>query len=156
MEAHALQARMDNPVPYPFLCLLISGGHCQLAFVRGPQQFHLLGEALDDAPGEAFDKVARRLRLYIVPKYRNCSGGQAIEDAALQATNPRSFEFCLPLSQQRNCNFSFSGLKNNAFRTIKAEEIKQGMKFKLVNIPQCIELLFFFFRYPAGLSHFEL
>lgn len=123
MEAHALQARMEHPeIQYPYLCLLISGGHSQLAVVKGPGNLILLGETLDDAPGEAFDKIARRLRLYVLPQYRLWNGGQAIEHAAQFATNRDAFEFPLPLSQQRNCNFSFAGIKNNSFRAIRAQE----------------------------------
>ncbi|XP_023162000.2 probable tRNA N6-adenosine threonylcarbamoyltransferase, mitochondrial [Drosophila hydei] len=124
MEAHALQARMEHPneISYPYLCLLISGGHSQLAMVYGPGRLTLLGETLDDAPGEAFDKIARRLRLYVLPQYRLWNGGRAIEHAARNAENPTAFEFPLPLSQQRNCNFSFAGIKNNSFRAIRKRE----------------------------------
>ncbi|EDV44658.1 uncharacterized protein Dana_GF20469 [Drosophila ananassae] len=124
MEAHALQARMEHPdaIPFPFLCLLVSGGHCQLAMVHGPGRLTLLGQTLDDAPGEAFDKIARRLRLYILPEYRLWNGGRAIEHAARLATDPSAYDFPLPLSQQRNCNFSFAGIKNNSFRAIRKKE----------------------------------
>ncbi|XP_001354571.3 probable tRNA N6-adenosine threonylcarbamoyltransferase, mitochondrial [Drosophila pseudoobscura] len=124
MEAHALQARMENisAISFPFLCLLISGGHCQLALVRGPGRLTLLGQTLDDAPGEAFDKIARRLRLYVLPQYRAWNGGQAIEHAAQSAVCPDAYDFPLPLAQQRNCNFSFAGIKNNSFRAIRARE----------------------------------
>lgn len=57
MEAHALTARMCQPVDFPFLVLLISGGHCLLAIAQAVDKFLLLGQSLDDAPGEAFDKV---------------------------------------------------------------------------------------------------
>lgn len=58
MEAHALMARMSNPfLQFPFLVLLISGGHCLLAIAKDVDKFFLLGQTLDDAPGEAFDKV---------------------------------------------------------------------------------------------------
>ncbi|XP_016975745.2 probable tRNA N6-adenosine threonylcarbamoyltransferase, mitochondrial [Drosophila rhopaloa] len=124
MEAHALQARMEHPkeIRFPFLCLLASGGHCQLAVVHGPGRLALLGQTLDDAPGEAFDKIGRRLRLHILPEYRLWNGGRAIEHAALLASNPLAYEFPLPLAQQRNCNFSFAGIKNNSFRAIKTRE----------------------------------
>uniref|UniRef100_A0A1I8NB88 N(6)-L-threonylcarbamoyladenine synthase n=1 Tax=Musca domestica TaxID=7370 RepID=A0A1I8NB88_MUSDO len=122
MKAHALQARMEHTIPYPFLCLLISGGHSQLCFIKGPEEFLLLGETLDDAPGEAFDKIARRLRLYINPEYRNWNGGQIVEQAAKLASNPEAFEFPLPLARMRDCNFSFAGIKNNSFRAIKRQE----------------------------------
>ncbi|XP_030378873.1 probable tRNA N6-adenosine threonylcarbamoyltransferase, mitochondrial [Scaptodrosophila lebanonensis] len=125
MEAHALQARMEHitAIGYPYLCLLISGGHSQLALVRGPGQLTLLGDSLDDAPGEAFDKIARRLRLFVLPKYRLWNGGRAIEDAAKSAQNPNAYDFPRPLAQQRNCNFSFAGIKNNSFRAIRMREL---------------------------------
>uniref|UniRef100_A0A1A9USV1 N(6)-L-threonylcarbamoyladenine synthase n=1 Tax=Glossina austeni TaxID=7395 RepID=A0A1A9USV1_GLOAU len=126
MEAHALQARLEHDIPYPFLCLLISGGHCQLTFVRGPNEFLLLGESLDDAPGEAFDKIVRRLRLYINPAYRQWSGGRIVEEAAKLAKQPEAFQFPLPLAQTRDCNFSFAGIKNNSFRSISKQERKEG------------------------------
>ncbi|KAH8400111.1 hypothetical protein KR215_007513, partial [Drosophila sulfurigaster] len=124
MEAHALQARMEHfeDLQFPYLCLLISGGHSQLAMVYGPGRLTLLGETLDTAPGEAFDKIARRLRLYVLPQYRLWNGGRAVEHAAQFARNPDAYEFPLPLARQRNCNFSFAGIKNNAFRAIRHQE----------------------------------
>lgn len=135
MEAHALQARMEYNIPYPFLCLLISGGHCQLAFVRKCDEFLLFGETHDDAPGEAFDKIARRMRLHLLPEYRKCNGGQIIEDAANSYMRDQSchhsalqFDFPLPLARLRDCNFSFAGIKNSAIRQIKNEERIQGRR----------------------------
>ncbi|XP_016949094.1 probable tRNA N6-adenosine threonylcarbamoyltransferase, mitochondrial [Drosophila biarmipes] len=124
MEAHALQARMEHPgqIPFPFLCLLASGGHCQLVVVHGPGRLNLLGQTLDDAPGEAFDKIGRRLRLHILPEYRLWNGGRAIEHAAQLASDPQAYDFPLPLAQQRNCSFSFAGIKNNSFRAIRTRE----------------------------------
>lgn len=133
MKAHALQARMEYDIPFPFLCLLISGGHSQLCFVQNADEFLLLGESLDDAPGEAFDKIARRLRLYINPKYSKWNGGQIVEDAAINAKNPNAFEFPLPLARMRDCNFSFAGIKNNSFRAIKRQEILEGMQKYMLN-----------------------
>lgn len=57
MEAHSLMARMENKIEFPFLCLLASGGHCILTLVKNTETFLKLGETLDDAPGEALDKV---------------------------------------------------------------------------------------------------
>lgn len=122
MEAHALTARADQRVHYPFLCLLASGGHCLLTVVRGVEHFQLLGESLDDAPGEAFDKIARRMKLRNLPAYEWLSGGQAIETAATHSKNPDRFQFPLPLARQRNCLFSFAGLKNTAKRHIDRVE----------------------------------
>lgn len=123
MEAHATMVRLSQPtVQFPFLCLLASGGHCLLAYVRDAGDYRLLGESLDDAPGEAFDKIARRLRLRQLPEFEWMSGGQAIEEAARQATDAERFAFPLPLARQRNCQFSFAGIKNNARRHIELAE----------------------------------
>lgn len=127
MEAHALMARMQNNIPFPYLCLLISGGHSQLTLIKGVSDFYLLGDSLDDAPGEAFDKIARRLKLRNIPKYKNLNGGAAIELAARESRNPERFtNFPLPLARIKNCQFSFAGLKNNALRCLKKEEEKKG------------------------------
>ncbi|CAB1447139.1 unnamed protein product [Pleuronectes platessa] len=79
MEAHALTVRMLHPVAFPFLVLLISGGHSLLAVARGVDDFLLLGHTLDEAPGDILDKVARRLSLIKHPQCSTLSGGQAIE-----------------------------------------------------------------------------
>ncbi|XP_055376291.1 probable tRNA N6-adenosine threonylcarbamoyltransferase, mitochondrial [Condylostylus longicornis] len=129
MEAHALCARIHNPdIQFPFLCLLISGGHCQLVVVKDAFDFLFLGETLDDAPGEAFDKIARRLRLRNLPKYEWMNGGAAIELAAKEATNSDRFKFPLPLARKKDCNFSFAGLKNTAVRIIKQIEQEYEVK----------------------------
>ncbi|XP_053663862.1 probable tRNA N6-adenosine threonylcarbamoyltransferase, mitochondrial [Anopheles marshallii] len=122
MQAHALMARMTSSIPYPFLCLLVSGGHSLLVLVESTTTFRLLGETLDDAPGEALDKIARRLKLRNISKYAQMSGGQAIEVAAQTASNTSAYEFPLPLSKYRDCQFSFAGLKNTATRHILERE----------------------------------
>lgn len=124
MEAHALTVRMEHKVSLPFLCLLVSGGHCLLSFCKEIDHFLLLGESIDDAPGEAFDKISRRLKLRNLSQYRNLSGGQAIELAASKADKSTVFDFPLPLARQRDCQFSFSGLKNTAHRHIYREEME--------------------------------
>ncbi|CAH1998373.1 unnamed protein product [Acanthoscelides obtectus] len=123
MEAHTLTARMhDSTVTFPFLVLLISGGHCLLAVAEKVDRFLLLGESLDDAPGEAFDKMARRMKLKNLPDYSTLSGGQAFELAAQKADNPLQYSFTTPLLQYKNCNFSFAGLKNQLQRQLIREE----------------------------------
>ncbi|XP_059621588.1 probable tRNA N6-adenosine threonylcarbamoyltransferase, mitochondrial [Phlebotomus argentipes] len=122
MEAHALTARMTSRVDFPYLCLLASGGHCQLVLVKSVTEYFLLGETIDDAPGEALDKIARRLNIHNLPEYRRLSGGAAIEAAARKSESPQSFPFPLPLAQMRDCQFSFAGLKNSARRCILAGE----------------------------------
>ncbi|XP_015114752.1 probable tRNA N6-adenosine threonylcarbamoyltransferase, mitochondrial [Diachasma alloeum] len=118
MEAHALTARMSEKVDFPFLVLLISGGHCMLALVKDVADFYLLGTSVDDAPGEALDKTARRLKMRNLPEYADKNGGAAIELAASKATDPFQFEFPAPMTHYRDCSFSFSGLKNSADRMI--------------------------------------
>lgn len=127
MEAHALIGRMSHSIDYPFLCLLASGGHCILTLVHSVNNFELLGETLDDAPGESFDKIARRLRLRNLPEYEWKSGGQAIELAAKESKNPSRFEFPLPLARHQSCEFSFSGLKNTAKRHIAKVELEDNV-----------------------------
>lgn len=129
MEAHALTARMhDKSLEFPFLVLLISGGHCLIAVATGIDKFLLLGTTLDDAPGEAFDKVARRMKLVNVPEYSSLCGGNAIELAASKATNFSQFEFGLPLTRHKDCNFSLAGLKSQLTRHLEREEAKHGTR----------------------------
>uniref|UniRef100_A0A336MN16 N(6)-L-threonylcarbamoyladenine synthase n=1 Tax=Culicoides sonorensis TaxID=179676 RepID=A0A336MN16_CULSO len=123
MEAHSLTKRMEENIPFPFLCLLVSGGHCLLSICKDVDKFVLLGESIDDAPGEAFDKISRRLKLRNLPEFRNLSGGEAIELAASRADKSKEYQFPLPLAKQRDCQFSFSGLKNTANRYIHREEV---------------------------------
>uniref|UniRef100_A0A6P7GM43 N(6)-L-threonylcarbamoyladenine synthase n=1 Tax=Diabrotica virgifera virgifera TaxID=50390 RepID=A0A6P7GM43_DIAVI len=123
MEAHALTARMhDKSIEFPFLVLLISGGHCLLVVAESVDKFLLLGESIDDAPGEAFDKMARRMKLKNIPTYSTLSGGQAIELAATHADNPLAYKFTIPLLMYKNCNFSFSGIKNQLLLQLQREE----------------------------------
>jgi N6-L-threonylcarbamoyladenine synthase len=126
MEAHALTARLSHKIEFPFLCLLISGGHSLLTLVKSVTEFELLGEHLDDAPGEAMDKVARRLKIHNLPEYANMSGGAAIEKAAKDVVVDRTYNFTLPLAGRRDCQFSFAGLKNSAQRAIKSDELDLG------------------------------
>ena len=103
LEAHALTPRLGEDVPFPYLLLLISGGHCQLLVVEGVGRYTRLGTTIDDAVGEAFDKTAKLLGL-------GYPGGPAIERAA-QAGNPDRFELPRPMVGRPGCDFSFSGLK---------------------------------------------
>lgn len=130
MEAHALMARLQHcsELKFPFLCLLASGGHCQLTVVKSVNEFYLLGETLDTAPGSCLDRVARALRLQTLPEYQNFSGGKAIEMAAYQSTNPNRFNLSLPLQRERNCQFSFDGVRGNSIQII--DEIQTRMKLK--------------------------
>ncbi len=108
LAGHALTPRLTDAVPYPYLMLLVSGGHCQYLLVEGPQSFRRLGGTIDDAPGEAFDKVARLIGL---PQ----PGGPSIEAAALGGDAGR-FSFPRPLLDRPGCDLSFSGLKTAVLR----------------------------------------
>lgn len=133
MEAHALTARMERNIEFPFLCLLISGGHSLLAIVHDVDDFSLLGETVDDAPGEAFDKIARRLKLRNLPKFEHKNGGQAIEEAALTCgAITDKYKFPLLMARHRDCQFSFAGIKNSAKRFIQNEELSLNLDADLV------------------------
>ncbi|KAI5706300.1 hypothetical protein M8J75_006820 [Diaphorina citri] len=128
MEAHALTPRLVyKDLEFPFLVLLVSGGHCLLSFAKSITEFYTLGLQLDDAPGETFDKVARQLKLRNMDMFKNKSGGEAIELAA-KSGDPFNYEVRSVLSGKRNCDFSFSGLKNAAFRRIKEAEEQYKVK----------------------------
>jgi N6-L-threonylcarbamoyladenine synthase len=103
LEAHALTARLTDAVAFPYLLLLVSGGHCQLVTVEGVGRYRQLGTTQDDALGEAYDKVAKMLGL-------GYPGGPRVE-AAARTGNPTRFRFPRPLHGQPGCDFSFSGLK---------------------------------------------
>jgi N6-L-threonylcarbamoyladenine synthase len=103
LEGHALSVRLTEPVEFPYLLLLVSGGHCQLLTVRGPGDFTRLGTTIDDAVGECFDKTAKLLGL-------GFPGGPAVERAA-QGGDPRRFALPRPMWRKPGCDFSFSGLK---------------------------------------------
>jgi N6-L-threonylcarbamoyladenine synthase len=103
LEGHALSARLLADVPFPFLLLLVSGGHCQLLAVEDVGRYVRLGTTLDDAAGEAFDKTAKLLGL-------GFPGGAAIERLA-KGGDPRRFSLPRPMLGQAGCDFSFSGLK---------------------------------------------
>ena len=108
LAGHALTPRLTDDLPYPYLMLLVSGGHCQFLIVRGPQEFTRLGGTIDDAPGEAFDKTARLLGL---PQ----PGGPAVE-ARARMGDARRFAFPRPLLDRPGCDLSFSGLKTALLR----------------------------------------
>ncbi len=103
LEAHLLTARLTHELSFPYLVLLVSGGHTQLLMVEEVGRYRRLGTTIDDAVGEAFDKVAKMLGL-------GYPGGPAVE-AAARAGDPGRFTFPRPLLGQPGCHFSFSGLK---------------------------------------------
>lgn len=108
LAGHALTPRLTDGVAFPYLMLLVSGGHCQFLLVERADRFRRLGGTIDDAPGEAFDKVARLLGL---PQ----PGGPSVEAAAAEG-NPRRFPLPRPLLDRPGCDLSFSGLKTAVLR----------------------------------------
>ncbi len=111
LEGHALSVRLTEPVAFPYLLLLVSGGHCQLLTVRGPGDFTRLGTTIDDAAGECFDKTAKLLGL-------GFPGGPAVERAAAGG-DPRRFALPRPMWRKPGCDFSFSGLKTAVRQTVE-------------------------------------
>ena len=103
LEGHALSARLTENLEFPYLLLLVSGGHCQLLTVHGPGDFTRLGTTIDDAVGECFDKTAKLLGL-------GFPGGPAVEKAAVGG-DPQRFALPRPMWRKPGCDFSFSGLK---------------------------------------------
>jgi N6-L-threonylcarbamoyladenine synthase len=111
LEGHALTVRLTEAVDFPYLLLLVSGGHCQLLTVRGPGDFTRLGTTIDDAVGECFDKTAKLLGL-------GFPGGPAVERAA-QGGDPQRFVLPRPMWRKPGCDFSFSGLKTAVRQTVE-------------------------------------
>jgi N6-L-threonylcarbamoyladenine synthase len=114
MEGHLLAPMLEEPAPaFPFVALLVSGGHTQLVEVDGIGRYRLLGESLDDAAGEAFDKIAKILGLPY-------PGGPALARLA-QRGDPKRFRFPRPMTDRPGLDFSFSGLKTFALNTLHRE-----------------------------------
>ena len=118
LAGHALTPRLTDSLPFPYLMLLVSGGHCQFLVVHGPEKFTRLGGTIDDAPGEAFDKTAKLLGL---PQ----PGGPAVESEARHG-NPKRFAFPRPLLDRPGCDLSFSGLKTALLRARDAVVSENG------------------------------
>ena len=112
LEAHALTPRLLGPAPFPYLLLLISGGHTQLQIVEGVGRYRRIGTTIDDALGEAFDKTAKLLGL-------GYPGGPQVEAHARRGDAKR-FNFPRPLKGREGCHFSFSGLKTSVRETIQS------------------------------------
>ena len=118
LEGHALTARLSEDISFPYLLLLVSGGHCQLLAVYDVGKYERLGTTIDDAVGEAYDKTAKLLGL-------DYPGGPAVEKAAKEGDENR-FAFPKPLLNKPGCDFSFSGLKTAVRRTAEACAAEHG------------------------------
>ncbi len=122
LEGHALTVRLTDNVAFPYLLLLVSGGHCQILMVEGPGRYSRLGATIDDAAGEAFDKTAKLLGL-------GYPGGPAVEAAAREG-NPKRFRLPKPMVGKPHCNFSFSGLKTAVRRLAEECVAREGVLLK--------------------------
>jgi N6-L-threonylcarbamoyladenine synthase len=125
MEGHLLAPMLEEPAPqFPFIALLVSGGHTQLVEVRGVGDYRLLGDTLDDAAGEAFDKTAKMLGLPY-------PGGPELAKLA-KSGDPTRFKFPRPMTDRPGLDFSFSGLKTFALNTQQREQtLNQGSDSQL-------------------------
>ena len=118
LAGHALTPRLTDNIAFPYLMLLVSGGHCQFLIVDGPEQFRRIGGTIDDAPGEAFDKTAKLLGL--------AQPGGPIVEAEAALGDAERFRFPRPLLDRPGCDMSFSGLKTALLRTRDALVVEQG------------------------------
>ncbi|MFS1525896.1 tRNA (adenosine(37)-N6)-threonylcarbamoyltransferase complex transferase subunit TsaD [Microbulbifer sp. 2304DJ12-6] len=120
MEGHLLAPMLEeNPPAFPFVALLVSGGHTQLVEVRGLGDYELMGESLDDAAGEAFDKAAKMLDL-------DYPGGPRLA-ALAEKGDPRRFTFPRPMTDRPGLDFSFSGLKTFTLTTVRRHALDNGL-----------------------------
>jgi tRNA N6-adenosine threonylcarbamoyltransferase len=120
MEGHLLAPMLeDNPPSFPFLALLVSGGHTQLVSVKAIGDYQILGESVDDAAGEAFDKAAKMLDL-------DYPGGPRLAKLAEQG-RPKRFTFPRPMTDRPGLDFSFSGLKTFTMNTIADHVLSDGL-----------------------------
>jgi len=118
LAGHALTPRLTDGVAFPYLMLLVSGGHCQFLLVEGAERFTRLGGTIDDAPGEAFDKVAKLLGL--------AQPGGPVVEAEARAGDPTRFKLPRPLLDRAGCDMSFSGLKTAVLRSRDGLVASQG------------------------------
>jgi N6-L-threonylcarbamoyladenine synthase len=125
LEGHALTVRLTEETQFPYLLLLVSGGHCQFLMVEGVGRYQRLGGTMDDALGEAFDKTAKLLGL-------GYPGGPAVERLAARG-NPSTFAFSQPLKGRPGCDFSFSGLKTSVRTVVKELEAQGALSEQVID-----------------------
>ena len=124
LEGHALSIKLEQDINYPYLLLLVSGGHTEFTVINKFNNYKRIGTTLDDALGEAFDKTARLLNL-------GYPGGPEIEKIAKKG-NENKFELPKPLIHEKNCHFSFSGLKSAIAQTVHKNKINLQHSFLMV------------------------
>eukprot|EP00871_Galdieria_phlegrea_P000141 jgi/Galph1/1127/GphlegSOOS_G5790.1 len=129
LEAHCLTARLfSHDIKFPFLTLLVSGGHCQLILCKNIDKFIVLGGTVDDALGEAFDKIARLLGLSVG------GGGGSLVEALANRGNPLAYDLPVPMSKKRDMNFSFAGLKTAVKQLVE----QLGGTEAITRQPECV------------------
>lgn len=131
VEGHIYASRLSNPdLPFPHVCLTVSGGHTMLLYVEDSSSYRLLGTTLDDAAGEAFDKVAKFLGLLYAD--RNTGGGQIIDKLSKQGDR-KAYNFPRPMIRDKSLDFSFSGLKTSVINMFK-ERVARNEELPLADI----------------------
>jgi len=131
VEGHIFASRLSNPdLPFPHVCLTVSGGHTMLLYVEEGVNYRLMGTTLDDAAGEAFDKVAKFLGLLYAD--RNTGGGQVIDRLSRQGDRT-AFKFPRPMIRDKTLDFSFSGLKTSVINMFK-ERVARDEELPLADI----------------------
>lgn len=123
LEAHILMARMESDeLEFPFMALLVSGGHCQILHCLGIGRYSIIGGTLDDSLGEAFDKTARLLGLPVG------GGGGPFVEALARDGNATAVTLTVPLLQRKDCDFSYAGLKTNVRRAAEKLAAENGVE----------------------------
>lgn len=131
VEGHIFANRLSHPeLPFPHVCLTVSGGHTMLLYVNDSSTYELLGTTLDDAAGECFDKIAKFLNIGYAN--RNTGGGRVIDELSRQGDR-RAFNFPRPMLRSKTLDFSFSGLKTSVINMFK-EKIARGESLPLADI----------------------
>ena len=120
LEGHALSVLLEHKIAFPYLLLLVSGGHTEFTIIKKFNSYKRIGTTLDDALGEAFDKTARLLKL-------GYPGGPLIEKCATKG-DPDKYQFPMPLIHEKNSNFSFSGLKSSVAQKVLNKKITEKFK----------------------------
>ena len=132
MEGHLLAPMLEDPAPtFPFVALLISGGHTMLIKVEKPGSYELLGQSVDDAAGEAFDKTAKLLGIPY-------PGGPGLEKLA-QKGNSKAYHFPSPMLDRPNCDFSFAGLKTAVLNAVHASTDLEKQKGDIARREFCTD-----------------
>jgi N6-L-threonylcarbamoyladenine synthase len=157
LEAHALTTRLTSGTEFPFLLLLVSGGHCQFAAVEKPGSYRIYGTTIDDAIGEAFDKTAKLLNLPY-------PGGPAIEALARNG-DPKRVRLPRPMLGRDNADFSFAGLKTAVHHAIRsnngfcAADVAASFQQSVIDIVldrTCFAFGRFRFDYPDDVPRFVI